>query len=408
MKSAVRSFLALVGLWSFAACSGEPVPPVGDAPQLTEVVQPTLPACVSPAVDSMFRVDTLARDLDVPWRAAVAPDGRVFVTERFGRLGVWRPESGVFEAWAEVPVFSGGEAGLMGLVLHPDFSENGELFAVGTLPRLQGLRGAIASVLPGRSGPRLVNRVLRFRDTSEGKGELLGQVGNDLPSGVLHAGAELRFGPDGGLFVSLGDGLEPQASSSPTSLRGTILRLDLADSETGEWEIYASGFRNVQGFDWNPDDGSLYAVDHGPTGMPKEDGRVDNDELNVVARASDHGWPWASGFQTYAGATPPVWGWTPATAPGALAFGTATPTGRDLWVGHLKRQAMSRYQVGPEGLRCEDWIFMGRFGRVRSVAVTADGSLYLTTANRSGQIAARPGDDLLLRASPLVRDQGGQ
>ncbi|HYW10606.1 MAG TPA: PQQ-dependent sugar dehydrogenase [Longimicrobium sp.] len=353
---------------------------------------PTLlpPAAPTPGV----ALDTVARGLRVPWDMAFAPGGRIFVTERAGRIrvienGVLRPEP-----WAVLQVARRSEMGLMGIALAPDFAASGHLFVVGTF---------------ATGEDRTHNRVYRFTERG-GRGTEPRLLLDGIPAARYHAGAALRFGPDGMLYLTSGDATRPGSAQDTASLAGKVLRMRPDggipdDNPVPGSYVYARGVRNPQGLAWHPA-GALFAPDHGPTRLPREWFRAGRDELNAIVPGANYGWPDAAGDQGGAEYVRPLVEWTPAIAPGAIAFytGDAFP-----WRGHalvaslrgerLMRIVLRQTPGNPPGWRAvaAEPLFSGTLGRIRAVAMGPDGHLYVTTSNRDGRGDERPGDDLLLR-----------
>jgi quinoprotein glucose dehydrogenase len=341
-------------------------------------------------------VDTVARGLDVPWGIAFAPDGRIFVSERAGRIrvverGVLRPEP-----WAVLEVARRSEMGLMGIALAPDFARSGALYVVGTFDA---------------GDDRRENRVVRFTERG-GRGVDPAVVVGGIPAARYHAGAALAFGPDGMLYLSTGDATSPWDAQDAGSLAGKVLRLRPdggvpADNPVRGSPVYASGVRNPQGLAWHPDTGHLFAPDHGPTWLPQEWFRSGRDELNVVLPGGNYGWPEVAGDLGGERFIRPLVEWTPAIAPGAMAFdrGAVFPAWRgNAFVAALRGEQLVRVVLQRAADARTGWravasepVLAGRLGRIRAVALGPDGHLYLTTSNRDGRGERRPGDDLLLR-----------
>ncbi len=337
-------------------------------------------------------LDTIASGLQVPWDIAFAPDGRVFVTERAGRIRVI--ENGVLRAepWAVLDVARRSELGLMGIALAPDFEQSRHVYVVGSFRVSDG---------------HAENRVYRLTERG-GRGVDPTLVLGGMRVARYHAGAALRFGPDGMLYLSTGDATRPGEAQDTASLLGKVLRMRPdgtapADNPRTGSRVYALGVRNPQGMAWHPEDGQLFAPDHGPTRLPREFFRAGRDELNAIRAGANYGWPGAAGDQGGPGFARPLVEWTPAVAPAALAFytGTALPWRGDALVATLRGQALLRVVLrrGPGGWRAvaQEALFRDQVGRIRAVAVAPDGSVYLTTSNRDGRGTPRAGDDYLLR-----------
>jgi len=371
-----------------------------------------LPTCVAVgrATPVSVAVEVVARDLVVPWAMDFAPDGRLFFTERMGRIRVIEDGALRSTSWATLPVSSAGEEGLMGIALAPDFAQSGGVFVVGTF----------AQQLPGgRSGPldRLMRRLQRatsrspfsyyhnriYRLTERGDvGVEPHAVVDNLPSNRFHAGAALAFGPDGMLYSSLGDATDqawPQQVAIPA---GKILRYrpDGSVPEDNPFPgspVYALGLRNPQGLAWHPQTGDLVATEHGPTG---------DDEINRIRPGANYGWPLESGKDADALYQQPLLEWTPSVAPSGIAVYTGQdfPWRGDLLVGALGGRKLIRVAgtqvAGGWAPECTEDLLAGQLGRIRAVKMGPDGRLYLSTSNRDGRGQPRGDDDRILRLVP--------
>lgn len=205
---------------------------------------------------------------------AQAPDGRLFFTELDGNLKV-RERSGQVRTVSEFSVSTDGERGLLGLALHPKFP-NPPYIYVFVSPKKNKSISEVRRVVAGDG------------HTSESSMILELPAGN----GCCHKGGRLSFGPDGKLYISVGDNQVPEASQDKNDLRGKILRYNEDgsvpdDGPFGRNPVWATGLRNPFGMRFGPD-GTLWATDNGPSG---NDGPSCCDELNRIERGSDYGWP---------------------------------------------------------------------------------------------------------------------
>lgn len=321
-----------------------------------------------------FTVSTLAGGLEHPWSIAVAPDGALYVTERPGRLQRIDPVSGTKTPLAGVPaVRARAEAGLMGLALDPDFAANGQLY----------LCYSTGSLL----GP--ANRLSRFTLQGDALAEekiLLG----DLPGAMWHNGCRVAISPDGHLFASMGDATEAEAAQETHSLAGKIFRLRTdgtvpADNPIANSPIWSLGHRNPQGLAFNPSDGRLWSTEHGPDTQ---------DELNLIEKGGNYGWPRCRGIDPCPGiadyrAAKAEFNKGSTVAISDLVFyqGAAFPEWQgDILFVTLKTGRLYRVDIAGEVARSHEILIDGDFGRLRAIALAPDGSLYLSTDNGKDRI----------------------
>ena len=316
---------------------------------------------------------------------AFAPDGRIFVTERPGRVRIVQSGSLVPQpALVLSDVAAQGEAGLMGIALHPDFAQNQLVYLVYT------------ATGPGGG----VNRVVRYREVGGTLGERAVLIDN-IPAATIHDGGRIKFGPDRMLYVTMGDAAVASVAQDLASLNGKIYRLNPdgstpRDNPFGS-PIYSYGHRNPQGLDWNPVNGDLWATEHGQSG---------NDELNFIQAGRNYGWPTIEGAETRSGMETPVLFFTPAIAPSGAAFyrGTAIAAFQhNLFFAALRGSQIRRVRLDPSNPRrvvAHEALVDSRYGRIRDIIDGPDGALYFCTNNRDGRGAPVPTDDRILRIVP--------
>jgi glucose/arabinose dehydrogenase len=341
-----------------------------------------------------FRIETVATNLEVPWAIAFAPDGRVFITERPGRVRVIEDGRLRPEPVATIrEVASAEESGLMDLTLHPQFASNHYLYLA------YAYRG---------DGQRV--RVVRFRETAGTLADPQVIIEN-IPAALFHAGTRTRFGPDGKLYITTGDATQRELAQRLDSLAGKTLRLNddggvppdnpFVGQPNARPEIWSYGHRNAQGIAWRPGDGAQFQTEHGPSGF---DGPRGGDEVNIVERGRNYGWPVIHHTQTNDGMAPPLLEYTPAVAPAsALIYnGAAFPLFRgDLFFGNLRGECLIRVKLDGDRVVNQERLLQGQYGRIREVAEGPDGAIYISTSNRDGRGKPAANDDRILRLVPL-------
>ncbi|WP_322798656.1 PQQ-dependent sugar dehydrogenase [Thermoflexus sp.] len=375
-----------------ATPGGSPTP----SPPRTPTAAPALPIPeTTPSTSPLTfqpRVEVVAAGLEVPWALAFAPDGRIFVTERPGRIRVIENGQLRPEPVAVLPVAATGEGGLMGLALDPNFAQNGQLYVMYTY----------------RSGGALRNRISRLTLRGNTAGEEMVLVDN-IPGANIHNGGRLAFGPDGKLYATTGDAAQRNLAQQLDSLAGKILRLNPdgtipPDNPFPGSYVYSYGHRNPQGLAWHPTTGQLYSTEHGPTG---EMGLCCRDELNLIRPGGNYGWPRVTGIAGDPRFIDPILysGEESTWAPAGMAFVTGdrlVPWKDHLFFATLRGQHLHHVVLGPDGTSVvfHEELFRGEFGRIRDVVMGPDGALYFTTSNRDGRGQPRSGDDRILRIVP--------
>jgi glucose/arabinose dehydrogenase len=386
------SLIALTGAAALSACGGgSDTGQPGSDTAADDTPAQTTPAATTPETtageapvraDGEARVEVVATGLNVPWDIAFLPDGDALVTERPGRVRLIDDGELRSEPVAEVDVFSEGEAGLMGIALDPEF-DDGEPYVYMSLTTEQG------------------NQVQRWR-WDDGRLERDAVILDGIAHSGNHNAGTLRFGPDGNLYVPTGDAGKRQRAQDRSALEGKLLRLSQAqyrgDGPVENPTMFSIGHRNSQGLTWQPGTGRLFATEHGPSGW---DGPGGDDEINVVRRGSNYGWPRVQGKDSQPGLTGPVWLWEDAVAPSGVTFVTregSSWTG-DLVVGTLRGNALRVLDVEGARITGEEKLVEDR-GRLRAVVEAPDGTLWVTTSNRDDYGEAKDGDDRVLRVIP--------
>jgi glucose/arabinose dehydrogenase len=387
----VRILLAcvlLVQLDAQSACRQPAPQDPTPTPSPTPTPAPTAQDVFTAADGTRFAVETFLTGLEVPWSLAFAPDGRIFITERPGRIrvverGQLLPQPAL--TLQDVFARTGDEAGALGLALHPNFAQNRLVYLAYTARLSNG-------------SP--VNRLVRYRELNNTLAEAAVLLDN-IPGANIHDGARVRFGPDRLLYLTTGDAAVATLSQDLASLAGKIIRLnDDGTTPAGNpfrSPLYSYGHRHPQGIDWHPVTGDLWATEHGATG---------NDEVNVVDAGRNYGWPAIQGDQTMPGMERPVMFFTPAVAPSGASFYTGGLIGgfqHNLFFATLRGLHLHRLRLDPASPRrvlASERLLEGRYGRLRDVVTGPDGALYVTTCNRDGRGSPTAQDDRVLRIVP--------
>ncbi|MGC1881483.1 MAG: PQQ-dependent sugar dehydrogenase [Pseudolabrys sp.] len=347
---------------------------------------------VFPSSAGDLKVQTVASGLVYPWSLAFLPDGRMLVAERPGRLRIIAADGRLSPPLGNVPkVYAVSQAGLMDILLARDFAQSRTIFVCYAEAAEGGGRIAVlrARLIEDES-PRLDDITVIFRQ----KGPV---------SRGLNIGCRMVQAQDDNLFVTLGDHFGPKELAQKLDNHiGKIVRItpDGAAPADNPFignrgalpEIWAYGLRNAQGLAFNPADGKLWEQEHGPMG---------GDEINIIEKAQNYGWPRVSygvnydgtpvgsGKATMEGVTDPIWHWTPSIAPSGIAFytGDLIPGWKgSLLNGALKFGLLSRLELKGNKILKEERLLQSMRERIRDVRQGPDGAVYLLTDNASGQI----------------------
>lgn len=309
-------------------------------------------------------VSALASGLEAPWSLALV-DGTALVSERdSGRVLELDADGGQREIGTIDGVRARGEGGLLGIAVH-----DGHLYAYSTAADENRLQRLELTGGPGYYGLGGAETLL-----------------DRIEAASHHNGGRIAFGPDGMLYVTVGDAGNAAAAQDRDSLPGTILRLtpdgDVPpDNPVDGSPVYSYGHRNPQGLAWG-EDGTLYATEFGQDTW---------DELNVIEPGGNYGWPEVEGAAGDDRFVDPVQQWEPADAsPSGMAA-----TDGSLWIANLRGQRLR--EVPLEDLSTSVEHLIGEHGRLRDVAVGEGGDLWVLTNNTDGRGDPGPEDDRVLR-----------
>ena len=343
--------------------------------------------CAASAAE--FHLETFLRGLNTPWAIDFAPDGRIFLSERPGRIRVVERGQLRAEPWLALEVAASGEAGLMGLAIDPQFSQNRFVYvAYSHQTRGFGVR----------------NRLARLREDPKSASGVIDKILiDDIPGANNHDGGRVKFAPDGKLYWTMGDAQTTRYAQNLKSLNGKILRLNSdgsipTDNPIANSYIYSYGHRNPQGLAWQPGSRRLYATEHGPSGFQG----CCRDELNFIEAGKNYGWPEIRGDETKEGMMPPVIhsGNSETWAPSGATFVSSGPWAGSLLFTGLRGQTLYRVIFDPNDPRKVEKLerhFERQFGRLRDIVEGPDKALYLLTSNHDGRGRPSAEDDRVIR-----------
>lgn len=333
-----------------------------------------------------FTIKTILTDYEIIWGMDFLPNGDLIFGEKQGKL--YRKSGEAVTMISGFPeVFDTGQGGLMDIRVHPDYSKNGWIYS------------SFAAPNPSGGG---VLKLIRFKiidDKVQSIENIFTADGSDTWGG--HYGSRIVFDKANYLYLSIGEG-GPGTHGGPNTVNsnaqngasswGKVHRLKddgsipsdnpVIAGNTGPTSVYSYGHRNPQGLALHPETGKLWEAEHGPMG---------GDELNIIVKGANYGWPTYSIGVNYdgtkisdghsaAGITPPVYTWTPSIATCGIAFITSDKFKSwkgNLLVTGLAAQKLYRCVVNGDKIAGEE-VVLSNQGRVRNVIQAPDGSIYVS------------------------------
>lgn len=315
--------------------------------------------------ETSYTTEILAENLEVPWAIDFLPDDRLIFTQRGGKVSILDGNNFI-KTVGQVNVTQDSESGFLGIAVDPNFNSTHYLYVYYSLGDY--------------------NRISRFKlegDQITNETVIL----NNIPAAAIHDGGRLKFGPDGKLYATTGDSANPSLAQDTSSLAGKILRLNPdgtvpSDNPFGNY-VYSYRHRNPQGITWGPS-GIMYASEHGQN---------KNDEINIITRGGNYGWPLYEGNNTGTGYIKPMRAYTELTlAPSGIAYYQGA-----LYVAGLRGTQLRKLTLSTDGQSIMgEKATLTQLGRIRE-AVEHQGYLYITTSNRDGRGVPQNGDDKIIR-----------
>jgi glucose/arabinose dehydrogenase len=320
--------------------------------------------------------------LAIPWDLAFAPDGRMFVTERVGNILIYASAAPNAPQLANVfPVTNinaSGESGLMSIELDPSFATNNLFYLCVSV----------------NDAGQWLNQVLRYRMNANAPAFDGYVIRFGMRANTNHDGCRIRFGPDGKLWVTMGDAGDSANGQNPNVLNGKVLRVNsdgtipadnpIMPGASGRTAVYTMGNRNPQGLTFEPGTGRVFEVEHGDD---------THDEINILRAGANYGYPVCRGPCGDPRFVDPAWSSgsvTLATSGGDFARGVQWGAyDGSLFVATLKQTDLRRFTLAGTVATQREIFFDGTYGRMRTPRQGPDGFLYVTTSNGSGDRVIR-------------------
>ncbi|MCP2029954.1 glucose/arabinose dehydrogenase [Okibacterium sp. HSC-33S16] len=373
--------LTAAALLAGCSASEPPTSAPSGSPATTPAPAPIGEGPVAPTGETKV----LATGLDAPWSVLPVGDSTLISYRDTGQIMELTTAGDLREAAVVPEVDAAGEGGLLGLAAR----------------EISGTRWVYAYLTTADD-----NRVIRMSLGGELGSLTLGAaevVLEGLDKASNHNGGRIAFGPDGMLYITVGDAGEPNRAQDPASLNGKILRVtptgDVPQDNPFASPVYSLGHRNPQGIAWT-EDGRMWASEFGQNTW---------DELNIIEPGKNYGWPIVEGHGGNADYVDPAFQWSTSDAsPSGLTvvdntLFMAALRGERLW-SILDGVHVPEGSVGLEGVISANPFFDGEFGRIRDVVPGPNGSLWMITNNTDGRGNPTPDDDRLVEVtlSPLV------
>ena len=336
-------------------------------------------AAKQPSATGNLKTRVLNNTLNFPWEILWGPDNYIWFTEREGRVKRMNPQTGETTLVATISEVASTTNfnGLLGMALHPNFSSMPYVYLVYNYFDAENdyMQKIVRYTY---NGGTLVDPLTLVDG-------IVGKIGGDF----IHNGSRLLIGADMKLYATTGDAnLRFDLPQNISSLNGKVLRINLdgtipADNPYGN-AVWAIGFRNSQGLSFGM--GKLYSAEHGET---------TNDEINIIEKGRNYGWPYVEGYcdlieeQSFCAANnvrEPIFTWTPTVAPSGAEFydkDYISQWKRSLLVTFLKDRKLRQIKLDKSGTVVEavHEFFVNQFGRLRDVAISPDGKVYISTDN---------------------------
>ena len=329
-----------------------------------------------------YTTELIVQELNIPWGLTFLPDGSQLITEKSGEL-IHFKENKKITIKGLPEIYNRGQGGLLDVITHPQYAENGWIYFSYSSEEGDGDGGNTAIMRAKLEGDQLTHKELLYKaEENTKKGQ--------------HFGSRFAFDTDGFLYFAIGDrGNRDENPQDITRDGGKIYRINddgtipddnpFVNETNAKKAIYSYGHRNPQGMFTHPETGQIWTHEHGPKG---------GDEINIIQKGLNYGWPVISYGVNYSGTSftdktalpgmeQPLFYWVPSIAPSGFAFVTSDkyPDWKNnLLVGSLKFQYLERLVLENGEVIKREKLFEG-LGRVRSVRQAPDGYIYVGIEN---------------------------
>ena len=340
----------------------------------------------------------IATNLDTPWEILWGPDNYIWATERYGRISRINPNTGdVSEVLLISDVKEAGEGGLLGMVLDPDFSSSNYFYVAYNY---------------SAAGNDYREKIVRFTyNPATGKADSPMILLDNIDGANNHNGCRIIISPDKKIIFTTGDAQVTSNSQDIHNINGKTLRINTdgtipEDNPIVGSPVWTWGHRNPQGLVYSPDGKILYSSEHGPSS---------NDEINIILKGRNYGWPKVEGFCDTdlemafcrdSNVFEPIFAWTPTLAVAGIDFYNSDliPEWKNsILVASLKASRITQLLLSETGItviKTNDF-YTNTFGRLRDICISPGGKVYVATSNRDGRGAPKADDDKIIEIAPV-------
>ena len=349
----------------------------------TQESQTGAPDPIPATSSNSYSYQVIVEGIQIPWGFVFLPDGSILITEKKGDIIQYKNGQKIHIEGAP-DVYNRGQGGLLDVELHPNYSENGWIYITYSSTTGEGNGGNTALMRAKITGNRLTSKEVLYKaspNTTKGQ----------------HFGSRIAFDKEGFLYFSAGErGARDINPQDITRDNGKIYRLNddgsvppdnpFTNKPNAVKAIYSYGHRNPQGMILNPETGEIWVHEHGPRG---------GDEINIIKKGANYGWPVLTYGENYNGSTitnersrpemeDPIFYWLPSIAPSGFAYISSDKFPElkgDLLVGSLKFQYLEHLVLKGKKIEKREKILEG-VGRVRDINQAPDGNIYIAVEGK--------------------------
>jgi glucose/arabinose dehydrogenase len=350
------------------------------------------------AQSSALKTRTVTTGLDTPWEILWTPNNNIWASERLGRISSINPITGARQELLKISdAVEVGEGGLLGMVLDPDFTQNKFVYvAYNYLATGNDYREKIVRYTYDATSEKLIQPLILL-DNIDGSNN--------------HNGCRMIISADKKLFLTTGDAQITSTSQNVKNINGKMLRINLdgsipSDNPIANSAVWSWGHRNAQGLVFSPNGQILYSSEHGANS---------DDEVNIINKGGNYGWPRIEGkcdnaleqsFCKDSNVVEPIHVWTPTLGVAGMDFYNTDliPAWKNsLLVTSLKGSRVTQLQLSADGknvVKATDF-YVNTYGRLRDICISPEGKVYIAVSNKDGRGTPKADDDKIVEITPI-------